>query len=234
MQEVEEKIQTTINQLTETATSIGFRFSPTKTHCIDFCRLRTRHNAPELNMNGIRLEVKSTMKILEVTFDKKLYWKPHIENLTNRCKRALNIIRCISNINWGADREVILLAYKSLILPKLEYGSIVYGSACDTRLNQLEEIQKEGLRLAIEAFRTSPNQSIFCEAGISSLILRRTKLLLNYGVKIWSQSHHPNHPIIYNEAPANKTVGKRIEDDSDTLNIELPHIFPSSLNEIPP
>ncbi|KAG5874389.1 hypothetical protein JTB14_012372 [Gonioctena quinquepunctata] len=80
MQEVEEKIQTTINQLTETATSIGFRFSPTKTHCIDFCRLRTRHNAPELYMNGIRLEEKSTMKILGATFDKN-YTGTSIEDL---------------------------------------------------------------------------------------------------------------------------------------------------------
>lgn len=231
--EVEEKLQTVINQLIEKADSLGFRFSSSKTHCIDFCRLRTRHNDPTLYIKGNRLEVKNTTKILGMIFDRKLSWKQHIEDLANRCKKTLNIIKCVSNINWGADREVLLNIYKSLILSKMEYGSTIYSSACKTRLYQLEKIHKEGIRLATGAFRTSPNQAVFCESGIPSFLIRRNQLQLNYGVKIWSQPNHPNHSDMYN-ININKTIGNRIQKELNELDFTLPPIFPLQHNEVAP
>ena len=41
----------------------------------------------------------------------------------------MNILKVVGNTEWGADRKVMLRLYRSLIMSKLDYGCIVYGSA---------------------------------------------------------------------------------------------------------
>ena len=53
--------------------------------------------------------------------------------------------------DWGADRNVLLLQYRSLIRSKLDYGFIVYGSARQSYISL--DLVHQGLRLAQGAFR---------------------------------------------------------------------------------
>ena len=63
-----------------------------------------------------------------------------------------------------ADRTTLLHLYRSLIRLKLDYGSIVYGSARKYYLQMLDTVHNQGLRLALGAFRTSPVSSLNEEA----------------------------------------------------------------------
>ena len=47
---------------------------------------------------------------------------------------------------------VFLRLYRSLVRSKLDYGSIVYGSASKSLLQQLDPIHHQGLRIALGAF----------------------------------------------------------------------------------
>ena len=60
---------------------------------------------------------------------------PHIKALKAKCLKALDILKVLSNTNWGGDRSVLLNLYRSLVRSKLDYGSIVYGSARKSYLN---------------------------------------------------------------------------------------------------
>ena len=62
-------------------------------------------------------------------------------------------------------------------------GCIVYGSARPSYLKMLNTIHHQGLRLALGAFRTSPVESLYVEAGELPLELRRIKLSLQYITK---------------------------------------------------
>ena len=73
---------------------------------------------------------------------------------------------------WGGDRKVVLRLYRSLIRLKLDYGSIVYGSARKTYLQILDPIAHQGLRLVFCAFRTLV-ESLLMEANELPLNLRR-------------------------------------------------------------
>ena len=53
----------------------------------------------------------------------------------------------------GGDRSVLLNLYRSLVRSRLDYGSIVYGSARKSCLKCLDTIHHQGLRLALGAFR---------------------------------------------------------------------------------
>ena len=78
----------------------------------------------------------------------------------------------LSNTNWGGDRSVLLNLYRFLVRSKLDYVSIVYGSARKSYLKCLDTIHHQGLRLALGAFRTSPEESLYAESNKPSFYTR--------------------------------------------------------------
>ena len=78
--------------------------------------------------------------------------------------------------NWGANRRFLRLFYCSYIRAKLDYGCILYGTACGSLLERLEILQNACLRLILGARRTTLILSLQAEAHIPPLSLRREYL----------------------------------------------------------
>ena len=129
-------------------------------------------------------------------FDKKLSFIPHIKALKAKCLKALDVLKVLSNTNWGGDRSVLLNLYRSLVRSKLDYGSSVYGSARKSYLKCLDTIHHQGLRLALGAFRTSPVESLYAESNEPSLYTRREKLSLQYTTKLAANSRNPAYNCV--------------------------------------
>ena len=106
-------------------------------------------------------------------------------------------MKVLSHTTWGADRTTLLQLYRSLIRSKLDYGSIVYGSARKSYLAMLDPIHHQGLRLALGAFRTSPTASLYVEADEPSLNTRREKLSLQYVIRIAENDLNPAHDVTF-------------------------------------
>ena len=79
-------------------------------------------------------------KCLGVTFDRKLSFIPHIKQLKAKCQKALNLLRVVAHTDWGADCKVLFNLYRTIIRSKLDYGSIIYGSARKSYLQMLDPI----------------------------------------------------------------------------------------------
>ena len=94
---------------------------------------------------------------------------PHIKYLKARCLKALNLLKVVSRFDWGADGIVLLRLYRALVRSKLDYGSIVYGSARKSYIGMLDTVHHQGIRLSLGAFRTSPVESLYVEANEESL-----------------------------------------------------------------
>ena len=169
MRTIERHLQQCINRIENWASHNGFKFSKSKTQCVHFCQLRKVHNDPELYLYGSLIPVVEDFKFLGVLFDRKLSFIPHIKYLKAKCLKALNLLKVLSHTDWGADRTILLQLYRSLIRSKLDYGSIVYGSARPSYISSLDTVHHQGLRLALGAFRTSPVQSLYVEAEEPSL-----------------------------------------------------------------
>ena len=60
----------------------------------------------------------------------------------------MNIIKALANNNWGADQEVVIKTYQTLIRSKLDYCAIVYNSAKSSTLKIIDPIQNAALRIA--------------------------------------------------------------------------------------
>ena len=197
MRTIERHLQKCINRIENWASHNGFKFSKSKTQCVHFCQLRKVHNDPELYLYGSLVPVVEDFKFLGVLFDRKLSFIPHIKYLKAKCLKALNLLKVLSHTDWGADRTVLLQLYRSLIRSKLDYGSIVYGSARPSYICSLDTVHHQGLRLALGAFRTSPVQSLYVEAEEPSLYLRREKLALQYAIRIAANPSNPVHKVSF-------------------------------------
>ena len=197
MRTIERHLQQNLNKIEHWATNNGFKFSKSKTQCVHFCQLRKQHDDPVLTLYGSPIPVVQEYKYLGLIFDKKLSFIPHIKYLKAKCLKSLNILKVLSHTTWGADRTTLLQLYRSLIRSKLDYGSIVYGSARKSYLAMLDPIHHQGLRLALGAFRTSPTASLYVEADEPSLNTRREKLSLQYAIRIAENNSNPAHDVTF-------------------------------------
>ena len=242
MRTIEKKLQQCINRIEDWATSNGFKFSKSKTQCVHFCKLRKVHNDPVLYLYGSPIPVVEESKFLGVIFDRKLSFIPHIRYLKAKCLRALNLLKVLSHTSWGADRFTLLHLYRSLVRSKLDYGSIVYGSARKSYLQILDTVHHQGLRLALGAFRTSPVTSLYVEADEPSLTLRREKLSLQYATRLAANPSNPAFKVtfspqfseIYERKPtAIRPFGLRVSPLLDSTNINPTNIEKHFVTEIP-
>ena len=242
MRTIERHLQQCLNRIENWATRNGFKFSKSKTQCVHFCQQRKIHNDPVVYIYGSQIPVVAESKFLGVIFDRKLSFIPHIKYLKAKCLKALNLLKVLSHTSWGADRTTLLHLYRSLIRSKLDYGSIIYGSARKSYLQMLDTVHNQGLRLALGAFRTSPVSSLNVEADEPSLWLRREKLSLQYAIRLAANPSNPAFEVTfppqfqeyYERKPnAIKSFGLHIAPLLESTNINIKNIQKHSFSDIP-
>ena len=121
--------------------------------------------------------------------------------MKEKCRKALNLLRVVGHTDWGADKSTLLKLYRTVVRSKLDYSCAVYGSTKHYILKSLDPIHHQSLRIALGAFRTSPVQNLYAEAGEPSLRHRRLKLSMNYFLKLKSLPDNPCHNVINNPPP---------------------------------
>ncbi|GFY20870.1 putative RNA-directed DNA polymerase from transposon X-element [Trichonephila clavipes] len=141
-------IQTTINNFTKWAEQNGFVFSTEKTVSVVFTRKRGVFPNPEIFIGRSLIKVVNEVKFLGLVFDQFLRFHRHLKDLKIRSAKALNILKVLANTPWGADRTSLLCLYSALIRSKLDYGSVVYSSACKSLLKILDPVHHQALRLS--------------------------------------------------------------------------------------
>ena len=240
---IERQLQQCLNKIDTWSTENGFKFSKTKTQCMHFCQLRRMHDDPVLKLDGTEIPVVDQYKFLGIIFDKKLSFIPHIKYLKSKYNKALQLLRVIAHTDWGADRQILLKLYRSLVRSKLDYGCFIYGSARKSYLNTLNTIHHQGLRLSLGAFSTSPVESLYAEAHEPPLTSRRNKLGLQYYTKLVSCPSNSAYDCVMNpkykplfdrKVNTIKPFGLRMEGVLSDIDIDLDTIHESILSETPP
>ncbi|GFU83045.1 putative RNA-directed DNA polymerase from transposon X-element [Trichonephila clavipes] len=150
---------------------------------------------PSIHIGNIQIPVVSEVRFLGVIFDSKLTFLLHVLYLRKKCERSLSILKVLSNTLWGADRVSLLRVYQALILSRLDYGCVVYGSARTSVLKRLDTIHHSALRICSGAFRTSPVTSLYVVCHQPPLELRRRQLSANYFIRAMSVPSHPLKPF---------------------------------------
>ena len=220
-------LQKAIDRVSNWADRTGFKFSSIKTIAVRFTRSRCTEIIPTLTIKGNIILYEDQVKFLGMTFDKRLTWGPHIDKLKVKVKESLNILKVVSSFDWGAERKALIKLYDSLCRSKLDYGCQIYSSACKSKLKELDVVHNLGLRICTGAFRTSPVESIYVDAGELPLHLRREELGLRYIQRIKSNPSNPSFKVLgdcnstlYTKPRSSKPFQVRINEEVDDPNVK--------------
>lgn len=188
---------------------------------------------PHITFNSTLSHFSKNIRILELTLDQKLSWNPHVKKLKSTYMSRMNIIKVLSHISCGSDQNSLIIIYKSLILSIINYGSTLYNSVKKGLLNSLNSIHNLGIRLSTGALRTSPVDSILCNAGEPPLQIIRNMNIAKYIIKISnlpnhisSSYFHCNFQIIPTKTPT--TIFENFKNTKEETDIDI-----SLINKIP-
>ena len=182
-------------------------------------------------------------------------WGQYIQNGEATCRQLSKRLPDNSTI-FAAEATAISLAlnyYLAIVLSKFDYGCIVYGTASNTNLRQLDSIHNSGLRLALGAFCTSPVSSLYTEANEAPFEERRLKLSMHYYVKtracIDNPAHHALHEFdrttrdLYAPRPNGRggmtrppapPIGLKVEEAMTSAEINAELVCPLTTPNFPP
>ena len=125
--------------------------NPDKTTCTLFTPDPAEYSTPlELQIDNITLTMNINPKILGLTLDPKLTYTKHIEIITTKGRKTIQIQI------WGKQKDTIIATYKAIRRSILEYVSPIWSpQASDTNINKLQITQNTALRIATHNIYTT-------------------------------------------------------------------------------
>ena len=110
--------------------------------------LRCRHRRI-LKLYGERLKIYPQVKFLGITFNSKLTFQKHFEEILGRCNTRYHRVRLIVNKKWRPSPSTILQIYKQCVRPIFEYGSLSTITMSDMIISKIQRLQNKFIRLAL-------------------------------------------------------------------------------------
>ena len=127
IQEVEQKIENALEELTHYYRSNSLRAIPDKTQVTLFhLRNREAKGSLQVSWNGVDLENTDTPKYLGVTLDRTLSYKTHIHNTKMKVATRNNLPKKLANYRWGTNARTIRTTAVALCYSTAEYAAPVW------------------------------------------------------------------------------------------------------------
>ena len=124
----------------------------------------------DLKVDNQTIKTEDTLKILGVTLDEELNFKPYIKDTPRKVFAKIAAIRRLKRM---VPKETLIKLYKAYILPYLEYCSPLLIGISKTLKNKLENANYYGLRTFMKLRRNVSYESVLNLATMRSLEHRR-------------------------------------------------------------
>ena len=99
-----------------------------KTKCMFFRKKRTPEKI-SLSIDNKSIDAVSHFNFLGLLIDENLSWKYHITMVTNKLSKISGVLH---RLKYIYPQHVLVAIYKSLFVPHLNYGSLLWGHNFDT------------------------------------------------------------------------------------------------------
>jgi hypothetical protein len=156
-------------------------FNATKTVYFKISRKINPTLNPILQLNGENIKEVKQHKHLGLTFNDSLTWSNHIDNLTTKASKCVGLLR---RICYEVPRSCLETLYKSMILPILEYGDIIFDGSPDLLMERLEKVQRKAALTCTRAYKHTKHTKLLEELGWPPLSQRRKNHRMNVMFKL--------------------------------------------------
>ena len=86
-----------------------------------------------MKINNTALPMATHPKVLDLSLDPKLTYSAHIHNILVQAHKSLQMIKALTAIGWGKQKETLMAIYKAVMRPALKYA-LPYGRLLHPRL----------------------------------------------------------------------------------------------------
>ena len=118
------------------------KLNPEKTKVITFSKSPTAIRAePALSLYGDLLSYYPHIKFLGITFDNRMTFVKHFEEILERCNQKFHHLRILVNEKWSPSPTTILHIYKQCVRPIFEYGIVSTITVSDTIIKKIQRVQ---------------------------------------------------------------------------------------------
>ena len=124
--------------------------NPDKTICTLFTSDPAKYKSNlYLTINNTAQRMATHPKVLGLTLDQKLTYSTHIHSISVQAHMPLHMIKTLTVTEWGKQKETLMVTYKAVMRPALEYASSIWSPfASSASINKLQFIQNAALRTA--------------------------------------------------------------------------------------
>ena len=125
-----------------------------------------------LHLGITNLESVKMFKYLGVLISCDLSWSLHVDNICSKTRKIIGLLYC--QFYHHANELTLLKLYVSLVRPHMEYAASVWNPHLQRDIQQLENVQKFGLRVILCTKLWQSDYSELLElTGVPSLANRR-------------------------------------------------------------
>lgn len=162
--------------------------NPDKTNfCIFSTDRKNRKNLnPTINLLGSVITRTKCPTYLGLTLDDELRFSQHLEQISNKASKRLNILKSLCGASWGSRPATLLNAYTSFVRPILEYAAPIWAPASSSSKNKVDNVQYRASKIIIGAVSSTNNIKAESECGLTSLESRRKLATIKFTNKIRS------------------------------------------------
>ena len=104
---------------------------------------------PALSLYGDLLSYYPHIKFSGITFDNRMTFTKHFEEILECCNQKFHRLRILVNKKWGPSSETTLQIYKQCVRPIFEYGIVSTITVSETVITKIQRVQNSFFRLAL-------------------------------------------------------------------------------------
>ena len=202
-------------------------YSAEKTKAVIFAKRKIPFPI-DIRLNNQQISISENAKLLGVTLNTRLAWKPHVDEQVTKCKRLLFLLNKCCKLKWGLKGKAFRQIWTGVLEHILLYGSPAWASCISKKwLHQkLESVQRLAAIKIIKAFKSVSYEASIALSGLTPIVSRLQEKCLVYAAK------HPDHyKNNHNFTSHVSTVNQLAEQyDLDLFNYQIPNKSPAQIS----
>ena len=153
-------------------------FNASKTVSMSFYTTKIPTNLPQLLLNNVSINEVNEHTHLGLTLSSDMSWDAHISKVITKANKCIGILQYLK---FSVPRPILEQLYKTIVLPVIDYGDIIYDNCTVVQKHRLDTIHHKAARIVSGALpSTSTNKLLEMELGWQSLQCRRNCHKLSY------------------------------------------------------
>ena len=182
------QVQAQLSELAVYANTNEMKINQNKSKVMLFNTSYKNDFTPEIEINGVVLEVVEQMKLLGVMITSDLKWRANTEFITKKAYKRLWLIKRLKQM--GASLASLLDIYVKHVRSVVEFAAVVWSSSLTKEdIGSIERVQKCAFAIILGA-KYRDYEEACANLSMEKLTCRREKLALNFAKK---SSVHPIH-----------------------------------------